>query len=186
MHPDWKSTVLTNLFVIDMTDTDSKLERTIHVSQTTALHTALTFLNNCIMPHGVSNILRMDIPPKYVCKFFNGVCSFLCVKQLTTALYHLQTKGKIERYNKTIVARSRQYVNEHHSNWNLLVQSLTYACSDKYTDSQKWLGFVFPWRVNHQVRPYRTFQLRWHKMRLNDHQRNSYTITSYIDCRSCK
>lgn len=47
--------------------------------------------------------------------------------ELMNPAHHLQTNGKAERYNKTIVTRLCHYVAESQRNWELFVQLLSYA-----------------------------------------------------------
>ena len=41
--------------------------------------------------------------------------------------YHPQTNGQVERYNRTILAMLRNYVNEHQDDWDRCATALTYA-----------------------------------------------------------
>lgn len=113
-------------FVI-MTDRYSKVTRTVPVSKTTALHAALTFIDNWIIPYGFPDALLTDNGPRFVSKFFNGLCGCFNVKKLTTTAYHAQTNGQTEWFNKKIVAQLRQCVKKHEWDWDLFVQSLIYV-----------------------------------------------------------
>lgn len=48
----------------------------------------------------------------------------LGVKQLATTAYHPKTHGKVERYNRMIVAVLGYYVADNQRDWDMLVQSL--------------------------------------------------------------
>lgn len=124
-----------NQFVFAMNDRYSRLTRAVPVSKTTASRAALTIIDNWIMPYGIPNFLLTDSGQQFVRKFFNALCSILGIKQLTTTAVHCK-HSRTERYNKTIVARLHQYVNEHLSHWDLFAQSLTYGTANKYTDLQ--------------------------------------------------
>lgn len=54
---------------------------------------------------------------------------------LTLTAHHLQTNGKVDRYNCTIVVRLRHYVSELQRDWNLYVQPLTFAFN---TQTYRW------------------------------------------------
>lgn len=114
-----------NQLVIVMIDWYSKLRRAVPPSKTTASHATLTFIDNWTITHGVPNFLLTDSGLQFLSKFFNALCGFLGVRQLTITAYRPQRNDQTERYNKTIVAKLHQHVNERKFNWELFVQSLT-------------------------------------------------------------
>lgn len=65
--------------------------------------------------------------PQFVSKFFEPLCTFLVVNHLRTTAHCPQTDGQAEHYNKTIVVHLCHYVLENKSDWDQLVQPLTYA-----------------------------------------------------------
>ena len=48
-------------------------------------------------------------------------------RNIFTSTYHTQTNGQVERYNRTIIAMLRNYVNEHQDDWDRYATALTYA-----------------------------------------------------------
>ena len=55
------------------------------------------------------------------------MCSLLGLSNIFTSTYHPQTNGQVERYNRTILAMLRNYVNEHQEDWDRYATALTYA-----------------------------------------------------------
>lgn len=90
------------------------------MSTITALEVSNVFLNDWIIPFGISKELLSDNGPQFSRKFFAGLCSFLGTDLKTKNAYHPQKNGKTERDNKKIVSRLRNYVKEHQSYWDLL------------------------------------------------------------------
>lgn len=80
---------------------------------------------------------------------FRGVCSLLGIKHVTSTTYHPQTQGQVERYNRTIVAQLRTYVEDHQDRWDELVSVLTVAYNSRLQQSTGVapLEFVTPDRV---------------------------------------
>jgi len=113
--------------VIVITDRYSKLTRAIPVASITAPHVASIFVDHWVIPYGIPEQILSDNGKQFVSKFFAALCAFLGAKLTTTTAYHPQCNGQTERYNKTIIARLRHYVDEHQSDWDEFVQPLTYA-----------------------------------------------------------
>lgn len=66
-----------------------------------------------------------DNGSQFISKFFQSLCAFLGSKNLTTTAYHLETNGHVESFNKTTIARLRQYVADNQRDWDVYVQPLT-------------------------------------------------------------
>ena len=71
--------------------------------------------------------LLTDNGPQFTAKFFESVSGMLGIRYVLTTAYPPQTYGQAERFNRTLVARLRQYVSEHQRDWDDYVQPLTYA-----------------------------------------------------------
>ena len=44
-----------------------------------------------------------------------------------TTIYHSQTNGQVERYNRTLEAAIKSYLDDYPTNWDLYTPTLTYA-----------------------------------------------------------
>lgn len=96
-------------FFTVVTDRNLKFTRAIPTSRTMATNTVNLFLDRWIDPYGKPDFLLTDNGPRFVGRFFAKFCGFLRVKHIATTPYHSQTNGKVERYNKVIVAHLRRY-----------------------------------------------------------------------------
>lgn len=63
------------------------------------------------------------------------------VKLITTMEYHLQTSGRVKRFNKTLVAKLCHYVHEHQRICDVFIQSLTYGQNTWVDSTTKTLSF---------------------------------------------
>ena len=117
-----------NRHVLVMTDRFTKLTRSIPLRTTTASVVASAFLDHWVYPYGAPRYVLTDNGPQFAAKFFDAVaCALLGVRHYLTTAYHPQTNGQTERFNRTLVARLRHYVEEHQRDWDDYVQPLTFA-----------------------------------------------------------
>lgn len=90
------------------------------------------FFNDQIMPYlNATSLLSYNGPP-FASKLFAALFSLLGTVLTTITAYHPQSNGQTERYNETIVARVRHYVEEHQSNWDAAFQSLMCAYNNQF------------------------------------------------------
>lgn len=115
-----------NLFIIVITDRYSMLERATTVPKTTAPNVALEVLENFVMPYGIPNTIMTDNGPLFVPTSFAALYPFMGTKMATTAEFHHQANGQVERFKKALVAYLRHQNGEYQTNWDQYVQSLTY------------------------------------------------------------
>ena len=88
---------------------------------------AVAFVEAWIFNYGPPKTLISDNGRQFAAKFFQAVCSLLGLSNIFTSTYHPQTNGQVERYNRTILAMLRNYVNEHQDDWDRYATALTYA-----------------------------------------------------------
>lgn len=114
-----------------MTNEYSELTPAVPVQKITAPHVALVVLERCIIPYGIPNTIMTGNGPQFVSNFFAALCASLQTKLVSTTEYHPQTNGNVERFDKTLVARLRHYIDEHQSNWDTFIQTLFMATTVK-------------------------------------------------------
>lgn len=81
----------------------------------------------------ITEIYRMVYPSvltdnkrQFVSNFFHSLCTFLGTEQLTT-MYHPQTHGQAEHFNKKNISRLLHYGAQHEGDWGIYVQPLKYT-----------------------------------------------------------
>ena len=60
-------------------------------------------------------------------KVMKELCTLLRIKQLRTSVYHPQTDGLVERFNKTLKSMLRKAIGEDGRNWDQLLPYLMFA-----------------------------------------------------------
>jgi transposase InsO family protein len=54
-------------------------------------------------------------------ELFTEMCQLLQINKTMTTPYHPKSDGIVERFNKTLATMVSSYVNEHHTNWDILL-----------------------------------------------------------------
>ena len=114
-------------FLLVITDRFTKLTQVIPLRRIDAYTIAVAFVEAWIFKYGPPKTLISDNGKQFAAKFFQAFCSLLGLSNIFTSTYHPQTNGQVERYNRTILAMLRNYVNEHQDDWNRYATAHTYA-----------------------------------------------------------
>lgn len=142
-------TINGNKYLVVMVDRFTKLTRVVPVDREDAETVASAFLDTWVASYGPPDTLLTDNGPQLTSTHFRAVCSMIGIKHLTSTTYHPQTQGQVERYNRTIVAQLRTYIEDHQDRWDELVSVLTVAYNSRPQQSTGVapLEFVVPERV---------------------------------------
>ena len=114
-------------FLLIVTDRFTKLAQVAPLKRITALNVARAFCEIWVFKYGPPKTLLSDNGRQFTSKFFQAVCRLLGINNAFTSAYHPQTNGQAERYNRTLLAALRNYVDEHQSDWDQYAAPLTYA-----------------------------------------------------------
>ena len=110
-----------------MSDRFLKLTEVVPLRRIDAYTVAVAFVEAWLFKYGPPKTLISDNAKQFAAKFFQAVCSLLGISNMFTSTYHPQTNGQVERYNSTILAMLRFYVNEHQNVWERYATALTYS-----------------------------------------------------------
>lgn len=130
-----------HLFV--MVDRFTKLTRVVPLSSDDSDTVVSAFLDTWVASYGPPETLLTDNGPQLMAVHFRGVCGMLGIKHVISTTYHPQTQGQVERYNRTIVAQLRIYVEDHQDRWDELVSVLTVAYNTRPQQSTGVAPFEF-------------------------------------------
>ncbi|XP_056006736.1 uncharacterized protein LOC130050548 [Ostrea edulis] len=76
---------------------------------------ATKIVEDVVSRFGVPAVIHSDQGPQYESKLFKEMCRVLD----NTTLYHLQSDGIVERFNRTLTTMLSGFVNEHHTDWDV-------------------------------------------------------------------
>ena len=92
-----------------------------------AAEVAPAFTHEWVFNYGPPQNLLADNGKCFTSKFFQSVCKILNLDNQFTTTYHPQTNGQVERYNRTLKAAIKSYLDDHPTDWDLYTPTLTYA-----------------------------------------------------------
>ena len=114
-------------FILVITDRFTKLTHAFPLKRIKADDCALKFVNEWVFKYGPPKDLVSDNGSQFVSLLFQEVCRLLSIHNSFTATYHPQTNGQTERFNRSLTAMLRCYVEDHPTEWPKYVRALCYA-----------------------------------------------------------
>jgi Integrase zinc binding domain/Integrase core domain len=99
-----------NRFLLVIADRFSKVTNKVPLRTVNALSVARAFCDHRAYVYGPPVSLLTDNGPQFTAKFFQAVCAELGIHKVFKTAYHPQTNGQVERYNRTVLASLRGYV----------------------------------------------------------------------------
>lgn len=94
-------------------------------------------LEDWIVPYGIPDVVLTHNAKQFTSKFFAALCASLGAKLVTTMECNPQCNRQAERYNRTLVARLRHYIDEHQQVWDIFVQPLPTPSIPRYIGQQE-------------------------------------------------
>ena len=114
-------------FILVVTDRFTKLTHAFPLKRIKADDVALMLVNEWIFKYGAPKELVSENGSQFSSLLFQEVCKLLSVYNAFTATYHPQTNGQAERFNRSLTAMLRCYVEDHPTEWPKYVRALCYA-----------------------------------------------------------
>ena len=115
------------LFMLVISDRFTKLTQVVPLRRITAYDVAVAFVEQWVFKYGAPATLLSDNGSQFVAHFFRRVCNILQVHNLFTTTYHPQTNGQVERFNRSLAAMLRCYVEDNPGLWCMYAPALCYA-----------------------------------------------------------
>ena len=114
-------------FLLCIVDRFTKLTQVVPLKTATAYTVAAAFVEHWVYKYGPPQTLVSDNGPQFSARFFQRVCRIIGVNNAFTTAYHPQANGQVERFNRSMAAMLRCYVEDHPSDWPKYVNALCYA-----------------------------------------------------------
>ena len=114
-------------FILVVTDRFTKLTYAFPLRHIKADDIAQMFVNEWVFKYGPPSELVSDNGSQFVSTLSQEVCTELSIENAFTTTYHPQTNGQAERFNRSLAAMLRCYVEDHPTEWPKYVRALCYA-----------------------------------------------------------
>lgn len=116
-----------NKYVLVFTDYFTKWAEAIPMADQKAVTVAQAFVEKIVCVHGCPVELLSDRGVNFLSDVMLQVCHLLDTYKVTATAYHPQTDGLTERFNKTLCSMLAMFVNESHTDWDLLLPFVLFA-----------------------------------------------------------
>ena len=120
-------TMRNNVYILTITDYCTRWAEAIPIPNKTAQTVADAVLKNVFYRHGMAKVLLTDNGKEFTANYFQDICKLLKVKRVTTTSYRPQTDGLTERFNKTLMQMTSQFVNDYQDNWDEFLPQVVFA-----------------------------------------------------------
>jgi hypothetical protein len=165
-----------NKYIISLTDVLSKFVITKAVRDCTAT-TAVDFLtNDVILKYGTPTCILTDNGTHFTAQVMNNLFQKLGVTHLYSTVYHPQTNGQIERFNATMDGKIAALCNERHTNWDEMLQFVTF----NYNTSIHATTKQTPFEMMHGRRAILPFDQQQALISLTQDPEHSQKIKDYL------
>ncbi|MCG8048998.1 MAG: DDE-type integrase/transposase/recombinase [Candidatus Thiodiazotropha endolucinida] len=116
-----------NKYVLVVSDYFTKWTECYPMNNMEAATVAKLLVEQLFSRFGIPEQIHSDQGRQFESKLFYEMCELLQIDKTRTTPYHPQSDGMVERYNKTLCSMLRAYIDENHSNWDLLLPYVTMA-----------------------------------------------------------
>ena len=93
----------------------------------TAETTSRAIMKAIVNRFGMPRVIISDNGPNFASKLFNELCKLTKAKHKFNTPYHPQTSGLTERFNRTLIAILRNYIDAGHTNWEEMLDYVAFA-----------------------------------------------------------
>ena len=138
-------TVQGNQYILVMSDHYTKWVEAAPIPNQRAETVAQEFVKEVISRHGVAKKVLTDQGGNLKSDLMKKVFEVMGIEKLRTSVYHPQTDGQVERFNRTLKALLMSFVNDRHNDWDLHLPIALFA----YRNSRHTSTGVSPFLAVH-------------------------------------
>jgi len=100
-------------YILVICDRFTKVTRAVPLRDITALDVLSSFLDTWVASYGIPDSILSDNGPQFAAVLWQGELKTLDIDTNYATPYHPQTNGQVERFNKTLVKKTRHNVSDH-------------------------------------------------------------------------
>lgn len=109
-----------NMYIVVISDYYTKWTES-HPMPNMEASTVANIITQVVTRFGIPSVIHSDQGGQFESQLFTEMCSLLQIQKTRTTPYHPKSDGMVERFNKTLATMLTGYVNEYHSNWDILL-----------------------------------------------------------------
>ena len=114
----------------------SKFVDCVALEKITALATAHALITRIFYQHGAPRCILSDRGSQFTSTIFNHLLNILKIDQKLTTTWHSQCNGQAERANRRLCQMIRGYINDHHDNWEDMLEPKRFAYCNSVNSSE--------------------------------------------------
>ena len=124
-----------NKYVLVVADYYTKWTESYPMPNMEAATVAEIIVKEFISRYGIPSKIHSDQGRQFVSKLFKEMCKLLQIEKTQITLYHPESDGMVERFNRTLCAMLSAFVDENHRNWDKLLPyvMMAYSASEHET-----------------------------------------------------
>ena len=105
-------------YILVVSDYFTKWTQAFALKDQTAFTVADVLMNQCFSLFGLPRWIHSDQGRNFESELFAQLCKLLDVRKTRTTVYHPQSDGQVERFNRTCQQMLKVFVNENRSDWD--------------------------------------------------------------------
>ena len=110
-----------NKYVLVISDYFTKWTKSFPMKHMEAAIVARIIVEEVFTILGIRVQIHSDHGRQFESRLFAEMCKLLTIDKTRTMPYHQKSDGMVERFNKTLFSMLRAFINDNHSNWDLLL-----------------------------------------------------------------
>jgi transposase InsO family protein len=116
-----------NKHILVITDRFTRYAEAVAVTDTSAHTSAEALVEYIMCRYGVFDVLLSDRGPAFTSELFSHMLKAFGIKHLRTTAFHPKSNGGVERFNKTLKRTLKLWVNQQHTDWDVLLPFALFA-----------------------------------------------------------
>jgi transposase InsO family protein len=113
--------------ILTITDRYTRYAEAVPVPDTSARTTAEALVERIICRYGAFDVLLSDRGPAFTSELFSHMLTAFGIRHIKTTAFHPKSNGGVERFNKTLKRMLKLWVNQQHTDWDVLLPFALFA-----------------------------------------------------------
>lgn len=116
-----------NIYILVVIDHFTRWAEAFAISDQKTETIASIIVSGIICRHGLPRVIQSDRGSNFVSHLAQQIYAMLGIKRVTTTAWHPQSNGVVERFNGTLKETLSMWVNEEHTDWDVLLPFALFA-----------------------------------------------------------